>query len=236
MKENNNVNLEGVVIECALDVLPSKNLQYANMIVSTSSKRVDGTIENAYHRVRFPVSPDMAESIARIGNTCKVNLAQLSGNEIIGVEPNLISVSGELRLDKYKQPFILADEKDINFPDRISSNNNRISLEGTVHSILHSSSVAATLMVNVKNGEKGFVQIPVIIDSRKNPVEWASIASGKTESGDNIKVEGRLDGKLYGHGPNKDVLLRTAVLTQNIALKNNLKNKEKQGKSSQQKI
>lgn len=227
MNENNNVNLEGIVIECSLDTLPSSDIKYASMIISTTHKKKGGSAENAYHRVRFPVSPDTAESIVKLKNDCKQNFEKISRG-VNGVAPRYISLNGELRHDKRNQPFILADEKDVRFPEKISNKNNRISLEGKLHSILHSSPVAATLLIKVPNGEKNKSLVPVIIDSRKNPLEWAAIASGKTAQGDNVRVTGRLDGKLYGNGPNNDMLLRSSILSQTISIKNNLKKQNQQ--------
>lgn len=231
MNEKNNVRLEGAIIECSLGKTDEKQIQYASMLICTSERKKDGTTENSYHRIRFAVSSENAKKIARISSDCMANKARLSSegsDQLKEIVRNNIRVTGELRNDNKRQPVIIAQENDVTYPDKISqTNGNSISLEGTLHSVVNSSSIAATILISVPAGKsRNKTLVPVIIDSRKNPVEWASITSGRTKPDDIVKVSGKLDGRLYGNGPDNAVLLRFSVISETISIKNNLSKRQ----------
>lgn len=225
MNANNNVSLEGVIMECSLETLPASDVQFANMVVSSAYRKLNGNIENSYHRVKFPVSPAMAENIDRIGVDCNENHTRIKAGEAMSVKPRFIALAGELKYDGKGQPFILSNEKDLKFPDAVNNNGSRITLEAKIQGVLHSSDTASTLLVKPL-GEKGESKIPVIIDCERNPIEWSTIINGKVSEGDFIKVSGRLDGKIYGHEPNKTIM-KASVMSESLQIKKNLRRQVK---------
>lgn len=225
MNANNNVSLEGAIIECSLETLPASDVQFASMVVSSAYRRLSGNLENSYHRVKFPVSPAMAGNIEKIGADCMENHARVKAGDTTDVKPHFITLDGELKYDGKNQPFILTNEKDLKFPDKVSNKGSHITLDAKIQSILHSSDTAATLLVKPL-GEKGESRIPVIIDCERNPIEWSSIVNGKVSEGDFVKVSGRLDGKIYGHEPNKTIM-KASVMSESLLIKKNLRRQVK---------
>ena len=238
MNANNNVSLEGAIIECSLETLPASDVQFASMVVSSAYRRLSGNLENSYHRVKFPVSPAMAGNIEKIGADCMENHARVKAGadcmenharvkagDATAVKPHFITLDGELKYDGKNQPFILTNEKDLKFPDKVNNKGSHITLDAKIQSILHSSDTAATLLVKPL-GEKGESRIPVIIDCERNPIEWSSIVNGKVSEGDFIKVSGRLDGKIYGHEPNKTIM-KASVMSESLLIKKNLRRQVK---------
>lgn len=225
MNANNNVSLEGAIIECSLETLPASDVQFASMVVSSAYRRLSGNLENSYHRVKFSVSPAMAGNIEKIGADCMENHARVKAGGSTDVKPHFITLDGELKYDGKSQPFILTNEKDLKFPDKVSNKGSHITLDAKIQSILHSSDTAATLLVKPL-GEKGESRIPVIIDCERNPIEWSSIVNGKVSEGDFVKVSGRLDGKIYGHEPNKTIM-KVSVMSESLLIKKNLRRQVK---------
>ncbi len=210
MNEKNNVSLEGVIVDGYMDVLPNKDLPFASVLICSSEKKADGSIDKLFYRARFPVSPDKIDKMAAIFNNCRSQESKI---------PHFLSVSGELRNDKKGQPFVLAKEKDTALGLKPIGTENKISINGEMHKILNKSAVAVTVMVKVDDKNGKTTNFPVTFNSHKHPIEWAGIINGKIKEGDSIKVSGKLDGRMYAHSPGKDLMTVASIIAENAVIK-----------------
>lgn len=217
MNEKNKVQIEGLIVDCRIDTLPKNNISCASVIVCTMEKMPDGSIDKAYHRVRFPISSRLNIELPK-----ELNIPQAK---------NYIALTGELHYDDNKQPFIFTDDSNVSFPKKISStkNNATIYLEGKLDEIVNASKNAATIIVNVQSSKNDQIKVPVIIDSRKNPIEWAMISSSSVNVGDIIKTSGNLRGQIFSNGIDKNIIMTTSVISKSISIKQNLQKQVKQG-------
>lgn len=211
MDNENNVQLEGVILDCSLN--EKKDIQYASMTVCTSKQRKGGEKENSYHRIRFAVTSENAKTIARISEDCLKNKARLSSSDVKTLSDmviNRVSVNGSLVVDRTRQPLILTDEKDVAFNDKTSGKDkNEIILKGKLHKVDDVSPVGAMVLLNISKKDNETVLLPVFISVKNNPEVWAEISSGNIEPGQNIKIKGKLEGKIYSH--NNDNIFRVYV-------------------------
>lgn len=224
MNKKNQVNIEGTIINSRLEKLPDKDLSYASMLICSTQKKIDDGQPKTYFRVRFPVSPNNLSQITEICENCQ----KFKPNE----KQHFITVEGQLRYDKERQPFILSKEKDvaINDKEKKEKYNNTVSLEGEIDKVLHKSHRAATVLIRLNDGNNKGNTVPVTFDALKNPVEWANIVNGKYKGGEQINVSGKLDGKIYANALSNSLMTVVSVIAENTINKSKKTTKIEQAK------
>jgi hypothetical protein len=166
-------------------------------------KKQDNSIEfinKMYHRVRVIADKDgnVAKKLLKIEKNCLENKKRFATGQS-PVNVIFATVDGQLSQGLDGKPHIDVKEFDINFPSKMTyENNNVASIKGKIIETLANNGYA-TAIISARS-YNGPIMVPVVISHKNNPKEWSDISYGKISKNDTIRIEGPLISRLYGNG------------------------------------